>query len=103
MIHPHPEMRPSAVNLIHHRVLSPFGNKSKAQLRRELNAEKLKNEFLAKQLENAEKCLKSLPANLIQQFSGSASDLAEGKRPVSARSPWSMGKKVHRSHSTTNF
>ena len=103
MIHPHPEMRPSAVSLIQHRVLSPFGNKSKAQLCRELNAEKLKNEILAKQLENAEKCLKSLPANLIQQFSGNALDLAEGNRPVSARSSRLMGSNVNQSHSTTNF
>jgi wee1-like protein kinase len=103
MIHPNPEMRPSAISLIQHRVLCPFGNKSKAQLRRELNAEKLKNEILAKQLENAEKCFKSLPANLIQQFSGNASDLAEGKRPVSARTSRLIGKKVNRSHSTTNF
>jgi wee1-like protein kinase len=102
MIHPHPEMRPSAVSLIQHPVLSPFGNKSKAQLRRELNAEKLKNEILAKQLENAKKCFKSLPANLIQQFSGSASDLAESKRPVSACSSRLMGKKVNQSHSTSN-
>jgi wee1-like protein kinase len=84
-------------------VLCPFGNKSEAQLRRELSAEKLKNEILAKQLENAEECLKSLTANVIQKFRGNASDLAEGKRPVSARTSRLVGKKVNRSHSTINF
>lgn len=103
MIHPNPEMRPSAISLIQHRVLCPFGNKSKAQLRRELNAEKLKNEILAKQLENAEKCFKSLPTNVIQQFSGNPSDSTESQRPVSTRASRLIGKKVNRSHSTTNF
>ncbi|XP_069684894.1 wee1-like protein kinase isoform X2 [Periplaneta americana] len=96
MVHPNPEMRPSAVSLIQHRVLCPFGNKSKAQLRRELNAEKLKNELLAKQLENAEKCFKSLPTNVIQQFSGSSSDCSESKRSVCTRSSRLIGKKVYR-------
>jgi wee1-like protein kinase len=103
MIHPNPEMRPSSISLIQHRVLCPFGNKSKAQLRRELNAEKLKNELLAKQLKNAEKYFKSLPTSVIQQFSGNASDLAEGKPPLSARTSRLIGKKVNRSHSTTSF
>jgi wee1-like protein kinase len=103
MIHPNPEMRPSAISLIQHRVLCPFGNKSKAQLRRELNAEKLKNEILVKQLENAEKCFKSLPPNVIQQCSGNPLDSVEGQRPVSTRTSRLIGKKVNRSHSTTNF
>jgi len=103
MIHPNPEMRPSAISLIQHRVLCPFGNKSKAQLRRELDAEKLKNEILSKQLENAEKCFKSLPTNVIQQFTGNPSDSTEGQRPVSTRTSRLIGKKVNRSHSTTNF
>jgi wee1-like protein kinase len=53
MIDPNPEMRPSAISLLQHPVLSPFGNKSKAQLHRELIAEKLKNEVLANQLRSA--------------------------------------------------
>jgi hypothetical protein len=84
-------------------VLCPFGNKSKALLRREISAEILKKEILAKQLENAEKSFKSLTATVIQQFRGNASDLAEGKRPVSARTSRLVGKKVNRSHSTINF
>ena len=104
MIHPNPEMRPSAVNLIQHRVLCPFGNKTKAQLRRELNAEKLKNEILAKQLETAEKCFKSLPSNVLQQISGTPTETIEGKRSLNNnRMSRLIGKKVNRSNSTTNF
>ncbi|PSN34900.1 hypothetical protein C0J52_16510 [Blattella germanica] len=103
MVHVNPEMRPSAVSLIQHRVLCPFGNKSKAQLRRELNAEKLKNEILAKQLETAEKCFKSLPSNIIQQFGSGQQETSESKRPINNRASRLIGKKVNRSHSTTNF
>jgi wee1-like protein kinase len=63
VIDPDPKMRPSAISLLRHPVLSLFGSKSKAQLHRELIAEKLKNEVLANQLENAKKCIKSLAAS----------------------------------------
>ncbi|GLH16264.1 Uncharacterized protein GBIM_20585 [Gryllus bimaculatus] len=65
MIHPDPEMRPTALQVMKHRALCLFGNKSKAQLRRELNAEKVKNEILSKQLQEAAKCLKSIKPNII--------------------------------------
>ncbi|KAL0099306.1 hypothetical protein PUN28_020106 [Cardiocondyla obscurior] len=65
MIHPNPEMRPSAVSLMQHRVLCPLGKKTKAQLRRELNAEKLKNEILSKRLHDAAMYLKSIAPNVI--------------------------------------
>jgi wee1-like protein kinase len=65
IIHLNTEMRSSAISLIQHCVLCPFGNKSKAQLRRKLSAEKIKNEILAKQLENAENRFKSLTANVM--------------------------------------
>lgn len=48
MIHPDPELRPSAAVISQHRVLCPNANKTKAQLSRELNAERLKNELLSK-------------------------------------------------------
>ncbi|XP_046744090.1 wee1-like protein kinase [Diprion similis] len=103
MIHPKPEMRPSAVSLIQNRVLCPFGNKTKAQLRRELNAEKLKNEILMKQLQEAAKCLKTIAPNmgainLSTNFGGYR------LRPTTTRtSSRAIGKKVNRSNSTTNF
>jgi hypothetical protein len=62
MIDPNPEVRPSAIGLIWHRVLSPSGNVSQAQLHRGLNAEKLKTEIVTTRLENAETCSKCDPA-----------------------------------------
>ncbi|KAJ9594961.1 hypothetical protein L9F63_013745 [Diploptera punctata] len=103
MIHQNPEMRPSATSLIQHRVICPFGNKTKAQLRRELNAEKLKNEILAKQLATAEKCFKALPPNIIQQFAGTPSEFVESRRSLNNKTSRLIGKKVNRSHSTTSF
>ncbi|GLV37056.1 Wee1 kinase [Carabus blaptoides fortunei] len=118
MIHPNPETRPSAGQIIQHRVLCPFGNKTKAQLRRELNAEKLKNEILSKQLVEAAKCLKTIAPNFITP-SGSGGgavssavdtagtrQLRSGKTTaagVGTASSRLIGKKVNRSHSTTNF
>ncbi|XP_014479674.1 PREDICTED: wee1-like protein kinase [Dinoponera quadriceps] len=101
MIHPNPETRPTAVSLIQHRVLCPLGNKTNAQLRRELNAEKVKNEFLSKQLQQTVKCLKTLPANVT-----AISNTTGGYklRPTPTRASFRIvGKKVNRSNSTTNF
>lgn len=110
MIHSNPEMRPSAVSLIQHRVLSPNGNKTKAQLRRELNAERLKNEILSKQLQEAAKCLKTIAPNMValnngQHAANAASSNGGYKlRPTPTRtSSRAIGKKVNRSSSTTNF
>ncbi|XP_014228528.1 wee1-like protein kinase 1-A [Trichogramma pretiosum] len=114
MIHPNPEMRPSAVSLMQHRVLSPNGNKTKAQLRRELNAERLKNEILSKQLEEAAKCINTIAPNMVVTLNGNpiaigaplASFNTSGYRlrPTPTRtSSRAIGKKVNRSSSTTNF
>jgi wee1-like protein kinase len=46
MIHEDPVQRPSASTLVHHPCICPDANKSKAQLRKELNQEKFKNEML---------------------------------------------------------
>ncbi|KAH9369336.1 hypothetical protein HPB48_018343 [Haemaphysalis longicornis] len=43
-----PEKRPSASSLLHHPVLVPNASKSRAQLRKELNAERFKNELLSR-------------------------------------------------------
>ncbi|XP_033332534.1 wee1-like protein kinase [Megalopta genalis] len=104
MIHPNPEMRPSAVCLIQHRVLCPFGNKTKAQLRRELNAEKLKNEILSKQLDEAAKCLKTIAPNVAAINNTLNAGGGYKLRPTPTRtSNRVLGKKVNRSNSTTNF
>lgn len=96
MVHPEPEQRPTIQQVIQHRVLCPFGNKTKAQLRRELNAERLKNELLSKQLVEAARCLKSLSSGEV---------VGAATRPGlrSATSSRQVGRNVHRSHSTTNF
>ncbi|XP_033308886.1 wee1-like protein kinase isoform X2 [Bombus bifarius] len=104
MIHPNPEMRPSAICLIQHRVLCPFGNKTKAQLRRELNAEKLKNEILSKQLQEAAKCLKTIAPNVAAINNNTMNAGGYELRPTPTRtSSRVVGKKVNRSNSTTNF
>ncbi|XP_012254618.1 wee1-like protein kinase isoform X2 [Athalia rosae] len=103
MIHPNPEMRPSATSLIQHRVLYPYGNQTKAQLRRELNAEKLKNEILAKQVEEANKCLKTLAPNVVA-LNATMNLGGYGLRPTPTRtSARAIGKKVNRSYSATNI
>ena len=48
MVHKEPGLRPSAATLAHHPALCPLAHKSKDQLRRELNAEKFKNEVLSR-------------------------------------------------------
>ena len=53
MVDPDPSVRPSAARLKRHPLLHPAGNKSKTQLRRELAAAKMKNELLARKLQEA--------------------------------------------------
>ncbi|XP_075530447.1 wee1 kinase [Dermacentor variabilis] len=83
--------RPSASSLVHHPVLVPNASKSRAQLRKELNAERFKNELLSKKLEEASMCLQSLP---VVHSSSTAQ---------SSRIHRLIGKKANRSHSVTNF
>ncbi|XP_044260912.1 wee1-like protein kinase [Tribolium madens] len=91
MIHPDPTMRPGASQILHHPALCPVGKKTRAQLHRELNAEKLKNEILAKQLKEAAICIKSIAPDSKQLKS------------VTRISNRLIGKKVNRSSSTTTF
>ncbi|CAB3233594.1 unnamed protein product [Arctia plantaginis] len=65
MVDPEPQVRPSAARLRRHPLLHPAGNKSKAQLRRELAAANQKNELLARKLQEAARCIKSLTPNLV--------------------------------------
>ncbi|CAH2056062.1 unnamed protein product, partial [Iphiclides podalirius] len=65
MVDPDPTQRPSAARLRRHALLHPAGNKSKAQLRRELAAARLKNELLSRKLQEAARCIKSLTPNLV--------------------------------------
>ena len=117
MVHPDPERRPSASCLIQHRVLCPFANKTKEQLFRELNAERLKREIIFKQLEEAKKCLKTIAPNMAalnDSLNGSLNSSVNGSinnnsggyqlRPTPTRTSLrAIGKKVNRSQSATNF
>jgi wee1-like protein kinase len=90
MIHSNPTMRPAASQILHHPALCPVGKKTRAQLHRELNAEKLKNEILSKQLKEAAICIKSIaPESKLKGVSRLSNRL--------------IGKKVNRSISTTTF
>lgn len=90
MIHPEPVQRPTPLQIIQHKALIPAGRKTKAELHRELNAERLKNEILSKQLLEAAKCIKSLTPEPAQ---------IKGTRHSSRL----IGKKYARSFSATNF
>jgi wee1-like protein kinase len=92
MVHPDPRVRPSAVALAQHPVLSPFARKTRAQLRRELNEERFKNEMLAQQLKEA-----------TQRQQQSAQTVLAGLSRPSGRSSRLIGKKVNRSMSLTAF
>ncbi|XP_061176533.1 wee1-like protein kinase 1-A [Saccostrea echinata] len=57
MVHPDPSCRPSAMAITHHPALCPQAKRSRAQLRKELNEERLKNEELSRKLLEATKCI----------------------------------------------
>ncbi|XP_045508636.1 wee1-like protein kinase isoform X2 [Colias croceus] len=65
MVDPDPSQRPSAARLRRHPLLHPTGNKSKAQLRRELAAAELKNQMLHNKLKMAARCLQTLTPNSL--------------------------------------
>ena len=104
MVHPNPEMRPSAASLIQHRALCPLGNKTKAQLRRELNAERLKNEILSRQLQEYKAEFKTISPDLATNYQNLNTDNGYKLRSTAMRvNSRQLGKKVNRSSSTTNF
>ena len=61
MVSSDPTKRPSSKELVEHLILCPTEELSVAQLRRELNEEKLKNEVLQRQLEEAKRKCNSQP------------------------------------------
>jgi hypothetical protein len=54
MINGNPILRPSATTLIHHPCICPDASKNKAQLLKELNQEKFKNEMLQRKVREYE-------------------------------------------------
>ena len=89
MVHPNPEMRPTATCLIQNRL---FCTKTKAQSRREPNAEKQKNEEI--------KTSTSKVATTTVEGNSGGYRLRPTPTRLSSRA---IGKKVNRSQSTTNF
>ncbi|XP_023229195.1 wee1-like protein kinase 2 [Centruroides sculpturatus] len=89
MTHPDPDVRPSAASLTQHKFLVNYANKSKVELTKELNAEKLKNQLLSRKLQEAVMYLNNLPD---QKLTGGG------------RSTRLVGQNTtRRSLSTTNF
>lgn len=115
MVQADPATRPTASQLVHHPTVCPPTGMSRAQLRRELNAERLKNDILSRQLKEAAKCLQNLTPSTASTIVAVASGVLAGVAPVSVptmphvrsgpttRNSRLIGKKANRSVSTSNF
>lgn len=64
MVAEDPSLRPSASTLVHHPCICPDSTKSKAQLRKELNQEKFKNEMLQRKVKRYEEQIHKLDSPL---------------------------------------
>lgn len=111
-----PVARPTASQLVLHSTLCPPTVMSRAQLRRELNAERLKNDILSRQLKEAAQCLQSLTPAIASNICAVASGVLAGVAPSvsvasvaparsgpTTRNSRLIGKKANRSVSTMNF
>lgn len=116
MVQVDPAARPTASQLVHHPTLCPPTNMSRAQLRRELNAERLKNDILSQHLKEAAKCLQNLTPNVASTLVAVASGVLAGVAPTvsvhslnpvrsgpTTRKSRLIGRKANRSVSTSNF
>ncbi|KAK3882997.1 hypothetical protein Pcinc_012650 [Petrolisthes cinctipes] len=117
MVQTDPTVRPTASQLVHHPTLCPPTVMSRAQLRRELNKERLKNDMLSRQLKEAAKCLQSFTPSVASTLVAVASGVLAGVAPTpigvpslpharsgpTTRNSRLIGKKSNRSVSTTNF
>ncbi|KAG0725128.1 Wee1-like protein kinase [Chionoecetes opilio] len=109
MVQVDPAARPTASQLLYHPALCPPTGMSRAQLRRELNAERLKNDILSRQLKEAAKCLQSLTPSVASTIVAVASGVLAGVAPVgvptlpharsgpTTRNSRLIGKKANRS------
>ena len=88
------EERPTAGQLLQHRFLCPWDVKTKYELRKELAAERMRSEILAKQLEDATKCIKTI------QHARPESPLVSKMKTRSSRL---VGRKINRSKSIQDF
>lgn len=74
MVDEDPANRPSASTLVHHPCICPDANKTKAQLRKELNQEKFKNEMLQRKVQKYEQQM-----NKLSETPGLPNDISEFK------------------------
>lgn len=103
MIDPNPERRPTAFALLTHRFVSPLGNLSKAQLQRELNAERLKNVLLSRRLEDMTKCISNFAPHIIGKQQQQQQEIISFGKRMNTRSSRLIGRKANRSHSASSL
>ncbi|XP_046657333.1 wee1-like protein kinase [Daphnia pulicaria] len=105
MIHPDPTLRPSTQVLTQHPVLGPNGAKSKDQLSRELNAERLKNRQLSEKLQEAARHIQNLmPLSRfsLEEVPAPKMPKLQMNEPCAARRLL-LGRKMNRSLSNADF
>nr|CAA12274.1 wee1-like kinase [Platynereis dumerilii] len=98
MAHPDPRARPSAAVLHQHPALCPFARKTRAQLRKELNEERFKNEVLTRQLQEAKRLSgASQPSPVQPSIIAAAKVFPAPMMTQSTRQARLIGRKVNRS------
>ena len=84
MIRPDPLDRPTASDIVHDSTLCPYVNKTKAQLKRELNAERFRNQVLARQLEELQQATGNSPSPCKKMPRFGASPRVGGSSPCAS-------------------
>lgn len=103
MIDPNPERRPTAFSMLTHRFVSPLGNLSKAQLQRELNAERLKNVLLTRRLEDMTKCLSNFAPHIMGKQQQQHQEILNVGKRMNTRGSRLIGRRAMRSQSASNL
>ncbi|XP_077289858.1 wee1-like protein kinase [Arctopsyche grandis] len=86
-----PTKRPSAIQIVRHPLLCQSGIKSTADLRRELEATKLKNELLSKQLQEAKRYITSFSPSVVVALNNNNNN-DNAKRTMKAKTRSSCGR-----------
>ena len=105
MVHEDPSQRPSASTLVHHPCICPDSTKTRAQLRKELNQEKFKNEMLQRKVKKYEEHIHKLDSPLATQAyllgANSNRRLNPFENQISEAAAGSSKPKIPRSFSST--
>ena len=99
MVHQDPAQRPSASTLVHHPFIYPDSAKSKAQLRKELNKQKFKNEILMQKVKKYQEQIQNISFPLFLTGSTVYSTFGFSQNKIN----FSASKKFNRSFSSTTF